>query len=113
MGKNKQNDGIQQGALDHAPSQQGEKTRSRQAEIANTPSNVNAAGVSEQRDVAEEVRRHDTVGHDRLFEDRQQHDEAEKNSEKTRLAKDVDRHHHGSEDELSHRNRESSSKRKN
>src|SRR4051794_28995044 len=113
MSKNKENGGIQQGALKHAPSQQGEKTRARQAEIANTPSRVNAAGVSEQRDVAEEVRRHDTAGHDRLFEDRQQHDEAEKNSEKTRRAKDIDRHKHEPEDEMTHRNRESSTKRKN
>jgi hypothetical protein len=113
MGKNRDNGGIQQGATDHAPSQQGSKTRARQAEIANTPSDVNAAGVSRKQDPAAEVRRHDTAGHDRLFEDRQQHDEAEKNSEKTRAARDVDRHAHQPEDELSHRNRESTSKRKN
>jgi hypothetical protein len=112
MGKNKDNQGVQQGALDHAPSQQGEKTRSRQAEIANTPSDVNAAGVSERRDVGEEIKRHDTKGHDRLFEDRQQHDEADKNSEKTRLARDIERHHHDSDEELAHRNRVSSAKRK-
>ena len=41
-----------------------------------------------------EIRKHDDAGKDRLFESRQQHDEAEKNSEKTRLAKDVDRHNH-------------------
>src|SRR3989337_3534986 len=41
-----------------------------------------------------EIRKHDDVGKDRLFEDRQQHDDAEKNSEKTRLAKDVARHNH-------------------
>ena len=41
-----------------------------------------------------EIRKHDDVGKDRLFEGRQQHDEAEKNSEKSRLAKDVDRHNH-------------------
>ena len=35
-----------------------------------------------------EIRKHDDTGRDRLFEDRQQHDEAEKNSEKNRLARD-------------------------
>ena len=38
------------------------------------------------------------AGKDRLFEGRQQHDEAEKNSEKTRLARDVARHHHPTDD---------------
>ena len=41
-----------------------------------------------------EIRKHDDTGKDRLFEGRQQHDEAEKNSEKTRLARDVERHDH-------------------
>jgi hypothetical protein len=41
-----------------------------------------------------ETRKHDDAGKDRLFEGRQQHDEAEKNSEKTRLARDVKHHHH-------------------
>jgi hypothetical protein len=113
MGKNKDNHGIQQGALDHAPSQQGKKTHDRQAEIAHTPADVNAAGVSERRDVGEEIKRHDTKGHDRLFEDRQQHDEADRNSEKTRLARDIQRHHHESEDELTQRNVQSRAKRKN
>ncbi|MDB4882536.1 MAG: hypothetical protein JWL95_1302 [Gemmatimonadetes bacterium] len=44
-----------------------------------------------------ETRKHDDVGKDRLFEGRQQHDEAEKNSEKTRLARDVQEHHHDAE----------------
>ncbi|MEP6733708.1 MAG: hypothetical protein ABJE10_23885 [bacterium] len=41
-----------------------------------------------------ETRKHDDAGKDRLFEGRQQHDPAEKNSEKARLAKDIDHHHH-------------------
>ena len=41
-----------------------------------------------------EIRKHDDAGKDRLFEGRQQHDEAEKNSEKSRLGKDIDRHNH-------------------
>jgi hypothetical protein len=47
----------------------------------------------------DEIRKHDDVGKDRLFEDRQQHDEAEKNSEKTRLARDVERHDHPVDDD--------------
>ena len=42
----------------------------------------------------DEVAKHDDVGRDRLFEGREQHDEADKNSEKTRLARDVQRHSH-------------------
>ena len=42
----------------------------------------------------DDVAKHDDVGRDRLFEGREQHDEAEKNSEKTRLARDVQRHAH-------------------
>ncbi len=41
-----------------------------------------------------EIAKHDDAGKDRLFEGRQQHDEAEKNSEKTRLARDIQRHDH-------------------
>ena len=47
-----------------------------------------------------EIRKHDDVGKDRLFEGREQHDEAEKASEKTRLAKDVDRHDHPVDDNV-------------
>lgn len=42
----------------------------------------------------EKIARHDDEGKDRLFEGRQQHDDAEKASEKTRLARDVARHDH-------------------
>ena len=46
-----------------------------------------------------EISKHDDAGKDRLFEGREQHDEAEKNSEKTRLAKDVAEHHHAVDDD--------------
>ena len=52
------------------------------------------ANRSRQNFDPEEVSKHDDPSRDRLFADRQQHDEADKNSEKTRLARDVDRHHH-------------------
>jgi hypothetical protein len=45
------------------------------------------------------IRKHDDVGKDRLFEDRQQHDDAEKHSERTRLAKDIQRHDHPVDDD--------------
>ena len=111
MGKNKDNKGRQQGALDHAPSQQGRKTRARQAEIAQSGNPLNER-IGPQYDPAD-IRAHDTPGKDRLFADREQHDDADKNSEKTRLARDLDRHNHSSEDELTHRDRQSRAKRKN
>ena len=45
-----------------------------------------------------EIAKHDDAGKDRLFEGRQQHDEAEKNSEKTRLARDIQRHDHNADE---------------
>src|SRR3954467_14383871 len=60
-----------------------------------------------------EIRQHDDTGRDRLFEDREQHDEAEKNSEKNRLARDVDRHHHGVDDDVADAGSGASAKRKN
>lgn len=59
-----------------------------------------------------EIREHDDAGKDRLFEGRQQHDEAEKNSEKTRLAKDVARHDHPVDDDVADAGSGESAKRK-
>lgn len=109
MGKNKDNKGKQQGALDHAPSQHGPKTTARLAEMNQTSSPDRETGP--QHDPAD-IRAHNDVGKDRLFEGREQHDEAEKNSEKTRVARDTDRHNHGSENELDHASRQASAKRK-
>ena len=61
---------------------------------------------------AAEIRKHDDVGKDRLFEGRQQHDDAEKNSEKTRLAKDVARHDHPVDDDVADSGTGPSAKRK-
>jgi hypothetical protein len=58
------------------------------------------------------IRQHDDTGKDRLFEGRQQHDEAEKNSEKSRLAKDVDRHHHSVDDDVADAGTGANAKRK-
>ena len=60
----------------------------------------------------EKIRQHDDVGKDRLFEGRQQHDDAEKNSEKTRLARDVARHDHPVDDDVADSGSAASAKRK-
>jgi hypothetical protein len=60
----------------------------------------------------EEIRKHDDVGKDRLFEGRQQHDDAEKNSEKTRLARDVARHDHPVDEDVADSGSGASAKRK-
>ena len=98
MGKNKDNKGIQQGALEHASGQQGEKTRSRQAEIAQASGDTAEKGP--QYDPSE-IRKHDDIGKDRLFEGRKQHDDAEMASEKTRRSRDIERHDHEPDEELS------------
>lgn len=43
---------------------------------------------------ADDVRKHDDSGKDRMFEGREQHDDADMKSEKNRLAKDQAKHHH-------------------
>ena len=60
----------------------------------------------------EKIRQHDDAGKDRLFEGRQQHDDAEKNSEKTRLAKDVARHDHPVDEDVADSGTGPSAKRK-
>ena len=42
----------------------------------------------------EKIRQHDDVGKDRLFEGRIQRDDADKESNRNRLEKDAERHHH-------------------
>ena len=111
MGKNKDNKGIQQGAVNHAPSQQGDKTISHIAEISQA-GNRGEGRTGPQYD-SEEIKEHQPKGKNRLFEDRQQHDDADKNSEKTRLARDIERHDHGPDTELHDREVRASAKRKN
>ena len=43
---------------------------------------------------AEKTRNHDDAGKDRLFEGRIQRDDADKESDRNRLEKDVEKHHH-------------------
>ncbi len=58
------------------------------------------------------IAKHDDAGKDRLFEGREQHDDAEKSSEKSRLARDVDRHHHDADDQSADSGSGDSAKRK-
>jgi hypothetical protein len=69
--------------------------------------------ASRQHWDAAEVAKHDDEGRDRLFEGREQHDEAEKNSEKNRLARDVARHGHDVDEQVSDSGTSHSAKRKN
>lgn len=65
--------------------------QSAQAAEAQADNAEGSAGAGHDPD---EIRKHDDTGKDRLFEGREQHDRAEKASEKTRLAKDVADHDH-------------------
>ena len=79
-------DGEQQGPQDHAEGQHGAKTRAAfiEEQQDNTAAAKESAEASETSKDADEFGRPRT-GHHRLQEDRQQHDEAEKNSEANRL----------------------------
>ena len=68
--------------------------------------------ATEQGHDPEHIKKHNDDGKDRLFEGRQQHDDAEKNSEKTRLAKDVQRHHHPVDEQEADAGSSASAKRK-
>lgn len=111
MSKNKKNSGKQPPAQTHAEGQHGRKTidflRKQHAERS-TPE---SADKGPQHDPAE-IRQHDDAGKDRLFEDREQHDDAEKLSEKTRLARDKYRHQHDVDTPLERAERQASAKGK-
>jgi hypothetical protein len=79
------------------------------ARAAQSASGTGGAGAG--HDPAE-IAKHDDAGKDRLFEGRQQHDDAEKNSEKSRLAKDVQAHHHPVSDDVADAGTGASAKRK-
>jgi hypothetical protein len=87
-------DGVQKGPQDHAEGQHGAKTRSKILEQLHSR-NGNGNGVVDPNKVGVEPTKdlgHHNATH-RLFEERQQHDEAEKNSEKTRLNREIERRH--------------------
>ena len=78
-------DGIQKGPQDHAEGQHGSKTHSKFIEQLHSHL-AGDADAEEQEALGDEPR--NRIAHHnatpRLFGDRQQHDEAEKRSEKTR-----------------------------
>jgi hypothetical protein len=85
-------DGVQKGPQDHAEGEHGAKTRSKILEQLHSRNgngvvDPNKVGLEPTKDLA-----HHNAAH-RLFEERQQHDEAEKNSEKTRLNREIERRH--------------------
>ena len=78
--------GEQKGAQGHAEGEHGEKTRARLREMRQS------SEPREPRDAA--APDHARDGRHRLFERRAQHDEADRNSEKNRLSRDIDAHGH-------------------
>lgn len=78
--------GRQKGAQQHAEGMQGPKTRTKFLEQLHS-------GDTEPAH-SEASHPHDGSGENRLFEQRQQHDEAEQNSEKNRLDRDIREHGH-------------------
>jgi hypothetical protein len=90
-------DGVQKGPQDHAEGQHGSKTHSKFLEQLHSSSN----GAQAEEDLAGSEPPKNPAHHNaahRLFEQRQQHDEAEKNSEKTRLHREVERRHLDADD---------------
>ena len=83
-------EGIQKGPQDHAEGQHGSKTHSKFLEQLQS-GNGTAAEISENGTRPPRNPGHHNAVH-RLTKDRQQHDEAEKRSEKTRLQRAVERH---------------------
>jgi hypothetical protein len=83
-------DGVQKGPQDHAEGEHGAKTRSKILEQLHSK-NGNGTVTPKKDGVDPAPIAHPTAH--RLFEERQQHDIAEKNSEKTRLNREVERRH--------------------
>ena len=76
--------GAQQGAQRHAEGQHGDKTHSRTLEELHSGAPRGDAGET----AAPKAGRH------RLYEDREQHDEADKNSDKNRAEVEIERGRH-------------------
>jgi hypothetical protein len=88
-------DGVQKGPQDHAEGQHGSKTHEKfleQLKNGNGTGNGTKPEASANELEPKKHNAHHNAAH-RLFEQRQQHDEAEKNSEKTRLNREIERRH--------------------
>jgi hypothetical protein len=84
-------DGVQKGPQDHAEGQHGSKTRSKILEQLHSGNGVKPEAAPTPLEPSKNGAHHNSAH--RLFEERQQHDEAEKNSEKTRLHREIERRH--------------------
>lgn len=84
-------DGVQKGPQDHAEGQHGSKTRSKILEQLHSGNGVKPETPPKPLEPSKSIAHHNAAH--RLFEERQQHDEAEKNSEKTRLNREIERRH--------------------
>lgn len=84
-------DGVQKGPQDHAEGGHGAKTRSKILEQLHSGNGAVAENNGNGSAAASNSNGHHAAH--RLFEDRQQHDEAEKRSEKTRLNRELERGH--------------------
>ena len=85
-------DGVQKGPQDHAEGQHGSKTHSKFLEqLKNGNGATPEKPANEVESPLENPAPHNAAH--RLFEQREQHDEAEKNSEKTRLNREIERRH--------------------
>ena len=95
-------DGIQKGPQDHAEGQHGSKTHSKFIEQLHSHSNGAADSPADAESTGRESRHH-VARHNatpRLFGEREQHDEAEKKSEKTRLHRELERRGYQEEENL-------------
>ena len=82
-------EGIQKGPQDHAEGQHGSKTHEKFLEQLHSGNSANITPQSDPTDHRKHLARHNAEP--RLFGDREQHDEAEKKSEKTRLHRELER----------------------
>lgn len=82
--------GRQKGAVRHAEGEHGIRTHKRIIEQLHSGPERRASG--DTRAAGDPM--HRTEGKHRMFERRRQHDPASRNSEKTRLSRDIDRHGH-------------------
>ena len=121
MGVTRRTGGQQQGAQDHAEGQHGDKTRRHIAQAWNHPESNESAGgaVPETPDQnpgpqydPRVVSAHSPPSKSHTFGGRTQHDEADLNSEKTRLAQAAEHDHQVGDSELDRRSARASAKRK-
>ena len=91
--KNEDDRGTQKGGQRHAEGGHGDRTHAAlKDQLEGGPS-----GAQRRNPEAAGDPTHSDRGKDRLFESREQHDDVERESEKNRLARDIERHGHDRE----------------